>query len=496
MMLLSQKLCYKYALITFLFFGLQGIVSTGGALETAFPDIPIPIPFTAGRSFHLNISIMWPLFGITGIIYFFFGREAGREIYSLKLIEANFWLFLVTIITILGSLVLGFNEGIEYLEALRPLKVGIAVSISILFYNLIRTYIVSKVPKSRATLVSILAGSCTLIVFFIPNILRYSHPVAEEFLKFWVVHLWEEMSLELIGTGVLAAVLVTLPGMQRSTIENVLYLDIIVMVVTGVLATGHHYYWAGGPSYWIWVGGAFSTIQIVPIFLLLYSIMKTVKLQYFSQLGQREKIVMAMIASSMFYHIFGAGLLGFLMAIPAVNKYIHGTYITSAHSHLAVFGVFGFLVLALSYYIFFSEIVLDKKSYWFSWIGILLLNGGLLTMSTALLVAGGLQSHFWYVLGLTVGETNQGILPWMLLRLAGGLTYTAGSSLLTYVIIKKAWSNFSLCFPSLKELEQQRCIELKDLHNGFQQLVVTASKLEQALSKTKLLLDKYLKIKP
>lgn len=494
-MLLSQKLCYKYVLITFLFFGLQGIVSIGGALDIVFPDLPNPVPFTAGRSFHLNISIMWPLFGITGIVYYFFSREAGREMYSLKLIEANFWVFLVTIVTILSSLVLGFNEGIEYLEALRPLKLGIAVSISLLFYNLIRTYFSAKVPKSRATLVSILAGSFTLIVFFLPNLLRYAHPVAEEFLKFWVVHLWEEMSLELIGTGVLAAVVVNLPGMQRSTIENVIYLDITIMVLTGILATGHHYYWAGGPFYWIWIGGAFSTIQIVPALLLLYAILKTVKLKYFYQLGQREKVVMAMIACSMFYHIFGAGLLGFLMAIPGVNKYIHGTYITSAHSHLAVFGVFGFLVLALGYYIFFSEIVLDKQSYWFSWLGLFCLNAGLLVMSAALLVAGALQSYFWYIVGLSVGETNQGIFPWLLLRLAGGLTYTAGSSILTYVIIKKAWSNFALFFPSLAMLEQQRTITLRDLHSGFQQVSVAGSNLEQILRQTKLLLDKYRNLK-
>lgn len=494
-MLLSQKLCYKYVVLTFIFFGLQGIVSTGGALDTAFPDLPNPVPFTAGRSFHLNISILWPLFGITGIVYYFFSREAGREMYSLKLIEANFWVFLVTIVTILGSLVLGFNEGIEYLEAWRPLKLGIAVSISLLFYNLIRTYLAAKVPKSRATLVSILAGSFTLIVFFLPNLLCYAHPVAEEFLKFWVVHLWEELSLELIGTGVLAAAVLNLPGMQRSVIENVIYLDITVMVLTGVLSTGHHYYWAGGPFYWIWIGGAFSTIQVVPALLLLYAIGKTVKLQYFFRLGQREKVVMVMIASSMFYHIFGAGLMGFLMAVPAVNKYIHGTYITSAHSHLAVFGVFGFLVLALGYYIFFSEIALDTQSYRLSLLGVFCLNAGLLVMSAALLVAGGLQSYLWYVAGLSVGETNQGIFPWLLLRLVGGLTYTTGSSLLTYIIIKKVWSNFALCFPSLAMLEQQRTITLQELHSGFQQVHTAGSKLEQVLRQTKLLLDKYRNLK-
>ncbi|EGO65102.1 cbb3-type cytochrome c oxidase subunit I [Acetonema longum] len=480
-MFISKKLCYKYALTTFLLFGLQGIMSLGGGLTTAFPDFPSPIPYTAGRSFHLNISIMWPLFGMMGIVYYFFCSEAGREIYSLKLIEANYWLFLATILIILGSLLLGFNQGIEYLEALPILKVGVAISISMLLYNLFRTYRASAMPKSRATLVSILAGSLTLVVFFIPNILGYSHPVAEEFIKFWVVHLWEEMSLELLGFGVLAAALVTLPGMQRAVLENVLYLDMSIMVITGIFATGHHYYWIGGPYYWIWVGGAFSAVQIVPTLLLLYSLVKTVKTKYFFRLGQRETIVMAMIACSMFYHIFGAGVLGFLMAIPSVNRYIHGTYITSAHSHLALFGVFGFLVLALSYYIFFAEIPLDQKSYQYSGMGILLINGGLLIMAISLLASGGMQAYFWHVSGFSVAQTRQVIFPWLVLRLAGGLTYTAGSSLLTYVIIKKAWSHFPLCFPPLQSLKALPGLGFEELHGRFRQLAVTAGRLEQAL---------------
>ena len=88
-MFISKKLCYKYALATFLLFGLQGIMSLGGGLTTAFPDFPAPIPYTAGRSFHLNISIMWPLFGMMGIVYYFFCSEASREIYSLRLISTQ-----------------------------------------------------------------------------------------------------------------------------------------------------------------------------------------------------------------------------------------------------------------------------------------------------------------------------------------------------------------------------------------------------------------------
>lgn len=488
-MLLSPKLCYKYAFITFLFFGLQGFMAIGGALETVFPDMPSPIPFTAGRAFHLNISIMWPLFGITGIVYYFFSYEAEREIFSLRLIEYNFWVLVLTIMAILGSLLLGMNEGIEYLEAYRPLKFGVAGAIGIFFYNLWRTYLHAKAPSSRATLVSILAGSFTLLIFFLPNMLRHSHPVVEELFKFWVVHLWEEMSLELIGTGVLAALLVTLPGIQRKVIEKVLYADIAIMVLTGVLATGHHYYWIGSPSYWIWVGGAFSTIQVVPTLLLLYSLAKTVKLRYFYELGLREKVVMAMVASSMFYHIFGAGLMGFSMAIPAVNKLIHGTYITSAHSHLAVFGVFGFLVLALSYYIFFVEIELDKRSYFFSMLGVLLLNSGLLIMAAGLIVAGGLQHQLWHISGLDAGQTNPMLFPWLLLRLAGGVVYLGGSSLLTYVIIKKSRRHFALIFPSAKALEE-RYDRLVNISHELRRLIAAETKAAAVLQKIKGILGK------
>jgi hypothetical protein len=53
----------------------------------------------------------------------------------------------------------------------------------------------------------------------------------------------------------------------------------------------------------------------------------------------------------------------------------------------------------------------------------------------------------------------------------------------------------SLISPSLKGLEQQQFIEWQNIHSSLQQLIVTESKMERILSNTKLLLDKYLKIK-
>jgi len=200
----SQRLSYKFALVAYVFFGLQAFAASIGALELAFPDVALPISYENGRAFHLNISLYWPLIGMIGGIYFFFSQEAEREFYSLKLIDINFWLLLSATCLILGSLLLGFNEGREYLEAVWPLKLAIAASILVLDFNLLRTYLAAPAPRGRATLVSMLAGSMTLLVLYLPNIASYSHPTVDELTKFLVVHLWEEMSLELIGTGVLA----------------------------------------------------------------------------------------------------------------------------------------------------------------------------------------------------------------------------------------------------------------------------------------------------
>lgn len=113
-------------------------------------------------------------------------------------------------------------------------------------------------------------------------------------------------------------------------------------------------------------------------------------------------------------------------------------------------------------------------------------------MAAALLIAGVIQSQLWYVAGLKAGETNRLLFPWLVLRLIGGLAYTLGSSVLTFVVVKKAWKNLRFFFPSLKELEQRQRyrLELQDLRNGMQQLIITGSKMEQILQNIKLLLDK------
>jgi nitric oxide reductase subunit B len=47
-----------------------------------------------------------------------------------------------------------------------------------------------------------------------------------------------------------------------------------------------------------------------------------------------------------FWNFMGAGVLGFIINLPIVNYYQHGTYLTVNHGHAALFGVYGNLAIA------------------------------------------------------------------------------------------------------------------------------------------------------
>jgi len=386
--------------------------------------------------------------------------------------------------------VLGFNDGREYLEAILPLKLLIVCSTLIFGYGLLRTYLAANVPKNRATLISMLTGSLTLVLFYLPNIVSYYHPTIDEIMKFLVVHLWEEMTLELMGTGALAALLIRMTKAERRATESAIYFDITLMALSGILATGHHYYWIGVPSLWIWIGGFFSAIQVVPTIILLYAVLKTTKIERFYTFSYQEKITIILIGSSMFYHIFGAGLTGLFLAYPPISRFVHGTYIVSAHSHLALFGVFGFLVLAFSFYIIFTKVTLTNNLYRWCLVGVVALNLGLLVMSAGLIFAGGLQAYFWRVIGLSTAETNILIRPYLFIRMLGGFIYAIGSTVLTFIVLKSAWPQMRTVLTGTGHASNTKYDYLRCTEILLQNLIQKEKETEQLLQKIKALLKR------
>jgi nitric oxide reductase subunit B len=155
--------------------------------------------------------------------------------------------------------------GREFLEQPTITKIGIVVVALGFLYNIGMTIL-----KGRKTVISmvLLIGLVGLAVLFLFAFYNPTNLVKDKFYWWWVVHLWVEGVWELIMGAILAFVLIKITGVDREVIEKWLYVIIAMALITGIIGTGHHYYWIGTPEYWQWWGSIFSALEPLPFFMM------------------------------------------------------------------------------------------------------------------------------------------------------------------------------------------------------------------------------------
>src|SRR5208283_1824988 len=78
-----------------------------------------------------------------------------------------------------------------------------------------------------------------------------------------------EKSFEFFAAAISAYLLMAVGLVSRQLAERSVYFELILIFLGGVLGTGHHLYWAGGPSMWVPLGSMFSFIEVLPLVLLV-----------------------------------------------------------------------------------------------------------------------------------------------------------------------------------------------------------------------------------
>ena len=63
----------------------------------------------------------------------------------------------------------------------------------------------------------------------------------------------------------MAWTLMELMGTSRRIVETWLYIEVMLVLGTGILGLGHHYFWIGTPQYWLSIGGFFSALEPLPL---------------------------------------------------------------------------------------------------------------------------------------------------------------------------------------------------------------------------------------
>ena len=99
-----------------------------------------------------------------------------------------------------------------------------------------------------------------------------------DFWRFWVVHLWVEGFFELFVTVMVAVIFFQLGMVSRKTAARVVYLDAILYLGSGLIGTGHHWYWTGQSNITMALAVVFSALEVVPLTLLTLDAWDFVKL--------------------------------------------------------------------------------------------------------------------------------------------------------------------------------------------------------------------------
>ncbi len=454
----AQRACAWFFLVMALLFLIQTMVGAASQhyraeLGDFFGiDLAQLLPFNLARTFHVQLAIFFVSTSFLAAGIFLAPMIAGRE--PRRQHWLAYGLLAALAIVVFGSLIGEFGgihgwfgedgsifgiQGFEYLDLGRfwqvLLVIGLFFWVALIFRGLRGR--LQREHKGNLPWLFFFAALAIPAFYAVGLIARAGDSfTVTDFWRFWVVHLWVEDFLELFTTVMVAYVFVLLGVVRERVALIVVFLDILLYSIGGVIGTMHHLYFSGEPAEHMALGAVFSAAEVIPLTFL------TVEAWSFLQLGARQEsqsatpfphrwAVMFLVAVG-FWNFLGAGIFGFLVNLPIVSYYEIGTGLTANHAHAAMMGVYGMLAVGLALfclrYLIPDDRWPERAAKWSFWS----LNIGLAWMTFATLFPLGLIQLYESVnsgyfqarsLDFLTNDTNS-LIEWI--RLPGDILFIGG----------------------------------------------------------------------
>ena len=433
----SQKIAMAYFAVAMALFVIQVLGGLLAGFIYISPNfLSELLPFNVVRMLHTNALVVWLLLGFFGAAYYLIPEEAERDIHSPAIAYLQLALLVVgtlgAVITYIfnlfeGHFLLGL-QGREFLEQPLWVKGGIVVAALMFLYNVSMT-----VLKGRKTAITnvLLLGLWGVAVFFLFAFYVPDNLALDKMYWWYVIHLWVEGVWELVMAAILAFLMLKLTGVDREIVEKWIYVIVALALFSGVLGTGHHYYWIGTPKYWTWVGSIFSAMEVVPFFAMVIFAF-TMVWKGGRDHPNKAAVLWALGAAVMAF--FGAGVWGFMHTLSSVNYYSHGTQVTAAHAHLAFFGAYVSINLAIITYA--SPYLMGREPYnqVLNMISFWIMNSAMAFMTFVLTFAGAIQTHLQRVNGEYYMDVQDQLQLFFVMRFGSGAVFVVGALMFIYSI--------------------------------------------------------------
>ncbi|MDQ0339092.1 nitric oxide reductase subunit B [Caldalkalibacillus uzonensis] len=367
----SQLKTGKYFVVVVLLFFAQAMF--GGLLAHYYvePDsfygldwVADLFPFSIAKGFHMQLAIFWIATTWLGMGIYIAPIVGGHEPKRQGLlVNILFW---ALVVLVGGSMVgqwlgakgylgnwwfLFGHQGWQYLELGRFWQYILALGMGIwlfIVYRGIRGGL--KRETDKGGLIHLLFYAAIAVpafyifaFFFNPG----SHFTFADYWRWWLIHLWVEGIFEVFAVVVIGFLLVYMKLVTKASVVRALYFQLTLLLGSGVIGIGHHYYYNGSPEIWIALGATFSALEVIPLTLLILEAYEQYKMMRDGGVQFPYKLTFWFLIATAIWNLLGAGVLGFLINLPAVNYFEHGQFLTAAHAHGAMMGVYGMFAIAV-----------------------------------------------------------------------------------------------------------------------------------------------------
>jgi cytochrome c oxidase cbb3-type subunit I/II len=447
----------KAFIIATVVFGLVGmLVGLTIALQLVWPVVNFDFQYTTFgriRPLHTN-AIIFAFVGnaMFAGVYYSLQRLLKTRMFNDTLSWINFWGWQLIILAAAITLPLGITTSKEYAELEWPIDIAIALVWVVFGINMIGTIIKRREQHMYVAVWFYIATFVTVAVLHIVN--SFEMPVTLFKSYSWYAGVQDALVQWWYGHNAVAFFLTTpflgimyyfLPKAANRPVYSY-RLSIIhfwSLIFIYIWAGPHHLLYSTLPDWAQSLGVVFSVMLIAPSWGGMLNGLLTLRGAWDRV---REDVVLKfMVVAVTAYGM--ATLEGPLLSLKNVNAIAHFTDWIVAHVHVGGLGWNGFLIFGVLYWLiprmWGTSLYSPKLANLHFWLGTL----GIIFYALPMYVSGVVQSLMWkefnpegFLVYKNFLETTVQILPLHMLRATGGTLYLIGAIIMTYNLIKTAYS--------------------------------------------------------
>ena len=464
----------KMFMLTTVLLGIVGmLIGVILAWEMAFPAVNTIAG--EGLAEYTNFSRLRPLhtdaviFGFTVSGIFATWYYVGQRVLKVSMAESKFLmvlgklhfaLYLLVVVAVVGSLLLGITTSKEYAEFEWPIDIGIVV-VWVIFG--LQIFGLIGIRREKSLYISVwyyIATFLGVAMLYLFNNMEIPTYFASGGVGAWyhsvsmysgtndaLVQWWYGHNAVAFGftVPIVAMIYYFLP---KESGQAVYSYKLSLLAFWGLMfvylwAGGHHLLFSTVPDWMQTMGSVFSVVLILPSWGSAINMLLTMKGEW--QQVAASPLIKFMILASTFYMF--STLEGPIQAIKSVNALAHFTDWIVGHVHDGVLGWVAFMIMAALFHmaprVFKREIYsksLMNTQFWIQTLGVVL-------YFTSMWIAGITQGMMWRAhdefgnLAYSFIDTVTVLHPYYTIRAVGGTLYLLGMFLFAYNMYKTMTSS-------------------------------------------------------